>query len=132
MKIKGKMLIVDDETLICEVIKEAMEADGYYVKSTTNSVDALNYIEDDDFDILITDMCMPDISGIDLLNAVNAKDISTQVILITGYEDAVDTKIIRFLEPFAFVIKPFDLEELLDIVSNALQKKGELTSSKDN
>ncbi len=123
---KGKILVVDDENLICEVIEEVMEIDGFAVTSTTDGVEALKFIEDFEYDIVITDICMPKTSGIDLLNAVNVKNVNTQVILVTGFEDYVDSKMVKFLEPFAYITKPFDLEELVAVTNNAYHKRLEL------
>lgn len=123
---KGNILVIDDEYLICDVIKQAMEIDGFSVTFTTKSIDALKDIENkNEYDIVISDICMPDVSGIDILNAVNAQNLNTQVILITGFH-AVDSKIVKFLKPFAYIQKPFDLEEITTIVNEAMQKKHEL------
>lgn len=129
MEKKGNVLIVDDENVICGVLQEALEMEDYCVQSTTNSIDALKYVEDFNYDVIVTDMCMPKISGIDLLNAVNAKNLNTQVVIVTGYNNLIDPNIIDFLEPFAFVTKPFDLEEFVTIVNDAFQKKIELDKS---
>lgn len=124
--VKGNILVVDDEYLICDVIIQAMEIDGFSATSTTNSIDALKDIENKkEYDVIISDICMPDVSGIDLLNAVNAQNLNTQVILITGFH-AVNPKIVKFLEPFAYIQKPFDLEEITTIVNEAMQKKHKL------
>jgi DNA-binding NtrC family response regulator len=120
---KLKALVVDDEDSICEVIRAIIEAEGIDVATTTSSAEAVELIRKTNFDIIISDLKMPDISGIDLFEM--SKEISPDsiFIIVTAYGtiqsavDAVKKGIYDYIQ------KPFTPDEVRIPVRRARDKK---------
>ncbi len=124
---KGNVLVIDDEELMCDLIEQVLEMKGYTVTTITNSVEALEEIKlRKNYDIIIADIRMPKVSGIDLLRASNQQNLNYQFILITGFYSLLSPDILKSLNPFGFVKKPFDINTLISTVEKALVKKKEL------
>jgi len=104
---KFKVLIVDDEPDVVVAIEEFLRMEGYEVYSTTSPIEALEMIKKQKYHILLTDIVMPQMDGIELLTQVKQYDALTQVIMMTGYS-TMDTTM-RCLEAGAndYVLKPF-------------------------
>jgi CheY-like chemotaxis protein len=117
------ILVVDDEKFIVEAISQHLDGAGYDVVGMINSTQAMETIQERDFDLVLTDLRMPDVSGMDLARAVHAKDTDTQVIILTGYatlDSAIES--VR-LDVYAYLNKPFELRELGQVVDRALTEQ---------
>lgn len=124
---KGKVLVIDDEELMCDLIEQVLEMKNYSVSTITNSSEALEEIKlKKDYDIIIADIRMPKVSGIDLLRTSNAQNMHYQFILITGFYSLLAPDILKSLNPFGFIKKPFDINTLIETVDQALKKRQEL------
>ena len=129
---KGKVLVIDDEDLMCDLIEQVLEIKGYSITTMTNSSAALEEIEQKkDYDVIIADIRMPKVSGIDLLRAANAQNMGYQFILITGFYNLLAPDILKLLNPFGFIKKPFDINTLITTVEKAFAKKDEIDSKKN-
>jgi two-component system response regulator PilR (NtrC family) len=120
-----KILVVDDERSMRELLELVLKRAGYAVHTAENGTRALELIRHNVYDLMISDVKMPDISGIDLLERVREISPETMVIMITAFA-TVDTARRAFkLGAEDFVIKDsgFDVEELKITVSKALEKK---------
>jgi DNA-binding NtrC family response regulator len=120
-----KLLVVDDERSMRELLELVFKREGYSVETAENGTRALDLVRNNLFDLIISDVKMPDISGIDLLERVRETSPDTLVIMITAFA-TVDTARRAFkLGAEDFVIKDsgFDVEELKVIVGKALEKK---------
>jgi EAL domain-containing protein (putative c-di-GMP-specific phosphodiesterase class I)/ActR/RegA family two-component response regulator len=117
----GRALVVDDEPAILRVIERVLSARGYAVECCTDGVEAIRRLEAAGFDTIISDISMPGIGGIELLRRVREHDLDVPVILITG-APAIGTAV-KAVEygAFRYLTKPFDLEELVDVVSRAVR-----------
>ncbi len=114
------ILVVDDEKFIVEAISQHLSGSGYKVEGLVDSTKALKTVQNDDFDLVITDLRMPGVSGIDLARAVHDKGTDTQVIILTGYA-TLDSAIESIsLDVYSYLNKPFDLRELGQVVDRAL------------
>jgi len=114
------ILVVDDEKFIVEAISRHLSGSGYKVEGLADSTKALESIQNNDFDLVLTDLRMPGVSGIDLARAVHDKAADTQVIILTGYA-ALDSAIESIsLDVYSYLNKPFDLHELGQVVDRAL------------
>lgn len=108
-----KILVAEDEEITLNNIVDTLQEEGYKVASSRNGTDALQMIEKDHFDVLITDIKMPGMSGIELLDKVRVHHPETEVIIITGFgsiSSAVDAMKKGAVD---YITKPFDLDELL-------------------
>jgi two-component system response regulator PilR (NtrC family) len=120
----SKILVVDDDRGVRELLEIMLSREGYDVTCMEEAAKALNICKKGVFDLIITDLKMPKVDGIEFLKAV--KDISpeTMVILITAYASG-ETALSAMKEgAFDYLEKNFDMEDLKAIVRNALEKKG--------
>ncbi len=126
----GKALVVDDEELICDLISQTLEIEGYTVTAFTNSREALNELnQGNDYDVVVTDLQMPGATGADLLKKAKSLGLNCQFIMITGFTNKFTSENLEEIKPFAFINKPFDIKVLSDNVKQALQRKRELDIS---
>ncbi|AQS07033.1 response regulator [Clostridium beijerinckii] len=123
MKKEYKILIIDDEEEILLSLKKNLILEGYNVETCNDSVKALEMIKNNKFHIVITDIVMPNMNGIDLLKAAKSYDALTQVIMMTGYSTMEIT--IQSLEFGAndYILKPFkSIEYIIEIIDYSIQK----------
>ncbi len=123
MKSKAKILVVDDELIVRQSLKHWFEEDGYLVETADSGEIALKHFEIGKYDILLVDMKMPGMSGLDLLNKVKEFDQSVIVILITAFASVPSA--IKALKSGAYdyITKPVDPDELTNLIENALNQK---------
>ena len=123
MSKKERIMIVDDERIVRESLYHWFMDEGYEVETSENAEIALKKFDKDKFDLVLLDMKMPGMSGLDLLPRLKEIDIDCFVILITAYA-SVPSAIQALKEgAFDYITKPVDPEELNHIVKNALQQK---------
>jgi len=119
----SRILVVDDEPNICGLMQELLAGQRYVIETCLNGQDALAKIQESAYDMVISDLKMPGISGIELIKSVKAASPDTATVLITGYatvETAV--KALRYGAD-DYVTKPFNIEELRKVVSRGLESK---------
>ncbi len=123
MSHKEKILIVDDEKIVRESLFHWFEEDGYLVDTAEDGETALRKFDKEKFDLLLVDMKMPGMSGLDLLKKVKEIEKETIVILITAFA-SVPTAITALKDgAYDYVTKPVDPDELAHIVEKALERK---------
>ncbi len=124
MAIKPNILIVDDDPDICQYMKTLLESTGYDVAVVSESTKALNLIKESTFHILIIDLMMPNMDGIELIGKIRKHDSDVAIIISTGYP-SVDTAIDAMkLKVSDYVRKPFDVDEFRQTVADVLKQKG--------
>jgi DNA-binding NtrC family response regulator len=127
MSNRYEILILDDEPIVGERLKPFIEKDGYRVEIFTDPVSALERLESKDFDIVISDIRMRDISGIEVMEKVFQKSRHTMVIMITGYATMELARESLTKGAFDFIAKPFKLKEIRQTIkkaAEALEKSG--------
>jgi DNA-binding response OmpR family regulator len=118
--VSKRVLIVDDDPDTCALIVDVLEQDGHSLKVSLSGEDALEALEHERFDLILADIKMPRITGIDLLLYVRGMGLDTRVILMTAYA-SLDTAIQALRgEAFDYLIKPFSLRDLRQRVQEAL------------
>jgi len=123
MKERAKILLVEDEDLSRDSLIRLLKMTGFNVRGAASGSLALSFLSHEQFDIIITDLFLPDINGIDILK--QAKELSplTEVILITGHASA-ETAVKAMKEgAFDYVTKPLSFDELSITISKALEKR---------
>ncbi len=126
-----KILVVDDDKDYNLYLTKFLSDEGYVTKGITKPLDTLPTLEQEKFHIVILDLKMPQISGMDLLKEIKAKHPHTCVIILTGYpsfKTAVET---MKLDAFDYLKKPFDLNDLRKALGNAQKTYCLVGSSKD-
>lgn len=118
-----KILIIDDEKSILDLLSVVFTKEGYSVETCVSPSRALELMSREDYDIILTDIQMPQISGMDILKEVKKKTPDIPVIMVTAYgtiKQAVEALKAGAMD---YVVKPFDVDELKIIVEQGLEKR---------
>src|SRR5271157_4234520 len=111
-KMAKKILVVDDEKIVCDMAKVILKNEGYEVEAFTDSQLALEALQHTPYDLVVTDLMMEQVSGMDILREVNRLYPNTKVIMLTAYA-TLDATIEAIRERiFDFFPKPVKIEEL--------------------
>ena len=124
-----KILIIDDEAPIRRVLRDILENESYQVDDASTGMEALQHIKDQDFDAIFCDIKMPEMDGIETLEAIR-KESDVPVIMLSGH-GTIETAVEAIKKgAFDFIPKPPDLNRLLITLRNALDKKNLATENK--
>ncbi|MBQ6770948.1 MAG: sigma-54-dependent Fis family transcriptional regulator [Bacteroidales bacterium] len=124
-----RILIIDDEAPIRRVLRDILENESYQVDDAATGMDALQLIKDQDFDAVFCDIKMPEMDGIETLEAIR-KESDVPVIMLSGH-GTIETAVEAIKKgAFDFIPKPPDLNRLLITLRNALDKKNLATENK--
>jgi CheY-like chemotaxis protein/glycine cleavage system H lipoate-binding protein len=123
MERKVKILIVDDELPVCRSISRVLEPEGYAVDTALSGKEALSKEEENRYDMMLVDLMMPGMSGMDLIKSVKEKRPDMVMIMITGYPTMKTAVESVKLGAFDYIPKPFTPEELRSLVLRALERK---------
>ncbi|MBI5180926.1 MAG: response regulator, partial [Nitrospirae bacterium] len=118
---KRNIIVVDDEPVILELVKEILAKDGHHVDTASNGKAALKLIKEKTYDLLISDVKMPDMSGIELLSKIKRTnpELAKRVILATG--DSAGENIVK--KGVGYLAKPFTVDKLKKAVAEALGER---------
>jgi DNA-binding NtrC family response regulator len=117
-----QVLILDDEPIVCKRLKPGLERSGYEVETFTDSREALRRIQEKTFDIVITDLKMDAIDGMEFLQKVKERSPRTEVIVITGFATMDTARETYSRGVFDFIAKPFKPSEIQEAVQKAEAK----------
>ena len=117
------ILVVDDETITCKNLEHVLQGEGYFVSTATNGPEALALIQKNTFDMVITDLKMEEVDGLNILQSAKEKNPTTEVIIITGYATVPVAVDAMQKGSFQFLSKPLQLEEIRKAVSQAISRK---------
>jgi two-component system response regulator HydG len=120
---KVNLLVVDDEENHADGIAESLRRTSYKCTVATSGKDGLKAIENSDVDIVVTDLIMHDLSGMEILRAAKKKCPETEVIVITGYGTVESAVSAMQNGATTFLLKPVNIEQLRTVVDNAVQKQ---------
>ena len=111
-----RILVVEDEKHLNRIISEAVEDEGYSVDSCYNGLEALEYLECADYDVIILDIMMPKMTGLELVRRLRDRGDSTPVLFLTARDAVADR--VEGLESGGdyYLTKPFDFQELMAVV----------------
>ena len=122
MQTNARLLIIDDERIALKNLEYVMKKEGYEVTGTQSGQNALKLLEEQSFDVVLTDLKMEKVDGMQILKRCNELYPETEVIMITGFatlESAVET---MKHGAFYYVAKPFKLDEVRKVVKEAIEK----------
>ncbi len=117
---KRKILIVDDEITVCKSIRQALMIDEYEVDMALSGEEALKKEDERKYDVIIADIMMPGLSGLDLLLALKGRSSGAKVIMVTGYPTMKTAVQSMHIGAFNYLPKPFLPAELRSLVAKAL------------
>jgi len=121
---KIKILVVDDELSMREFLSILLEREGYDVTVAASAAEALRMMESALFDLVLSDVNMPGLSGIELLARIKEKSPETAVLMLTAFSAAEQAVEAMKLGAYDYIGKPFKNEEIKQLVKNALEKQG--------
>ncbi len=113
------ILVLDDEPLVGDRLKPALEKKSYEVETFTDPREALKRMESRDFDIVLTDIRMENIDGIQILDTVMRTSPRTRVLMITGYATMQLARRAMAKGAFDFIAKPFKIADIQEMVAKA-------------
>ena len=115
-----EILILDDEPIVGQRLKATLKKEGHRVETFVNPLQAVARIEEKTFDIVVTDIRMDDMDGIEILELVRRKSERTKVIMITGYATLEVARESLTKGAFDFIAKPFKLKEMRQAIAKAV------------
>ncbi len=119
----AKLLVVDDEESMCQFMQIFLSKEGYSVTATADPAEAVSKIEKEDYDLLIADLMMPEMSGLELLSRAKGIDPGLNVIVMTAFA-SVDSAIEALKKGASdYVTKPFKVEEIKIAIKKTLEQK---------
>ena len=118
---KGKILVIDDEDIVRLSCSRSLVPEGYELKMANNGPEGLKMLEDEGFDLVLTDLKMPNMDGIEVLETIKKKWPKTDVVIVTGYQ-TVETAVKAIkIGAFDYIEKPFTPDSLIAAVANVFR-----------
>ena len=117
-----EICIIDDEIVVCKRLQQYLGKAKYNVETFVDSTSAVKRISEKKFDVVVTDIRMDNIDGMDVLDHVIKKGENTKVILITGYATIEIAREAQAKGAFDFISKPFKPQELKDVIDKAARE----------
>lgn len=124
MEKKGKILILDDDPVVTLSCKKILGAEGYSISTVDKGDEALNKLAKEDFDLFISDVMLPDISGMEVLKEARIIKPQTDVVIITGYPRLEDAKEASRLGAQQYLEKPFTPDFMINVAKKIFDKRG--------
>ncbi len=117
----ANILIVDDDDAVRGVLLELL-SDRHACNTASTAEEAFQYLEIENYDVVLTDIEMPGVTGYELLKRIHLKDLDTPVILISGENHEAEIDSLIKLGAFAYLSKPFTLDEIEYLVDRAIKE----------
>ncbi len=125
------VLVVDDDPDVCEYLGDFLGSEGYQVKLLQDPTQTLDALRAAEFHVVVLDLMMPKLSGIDLLGQIRAEDDDLAIIILTGYPSLETATSSIEHEVSAYIHKPFSVEEFRDAIGRIARKKGLILRRED-
>ena len=125
----NSILIVDDDPQIRTLCKITLEGHGYYVREASNGKQALAAVQETSFDLIVLDLCMPDMDGLEFLKAVRVTLPQLKTVVISGFMGGTMLPAAKLLGGTATLAKPFSPDSLLLVVDEVMPEAGPVTAS---
>lgn len=124
MEKKGKILVLDDDPVVTLSCKRILGAEGYNIITADRGEDAIKKVSKEEFDLLITDIRLPDINGVEVLRKSKIIQPKLDVVIITGYPTLEDAKESVRLGALEFIEKPFTPEFMVNVAKKVFDSRG--------
>jgi DNA-binding response OmpR family regulator len=119
-----RILVIDDDKAICEYVTTILEKDGMSVTSLTNPLEAEEEVRNGSYHMIILDLMMPKMDGIEVLRQIRKLDSDVAVVMFTGFPNLESAVATMKLDAVDYITKPFQVEELRAVVERVMIKKG--------
>ena len=118
--VQEKILVVEDDRVALRSVSQFLTFEGYKVERASNGSEALKLLEEEKFDLVLSDVMMPGIDGSQILSCVRSRFAGTRIILMSGNFTSAPSSIF-YHRANGYVLKPIDLEKLLEKIKDALK-----------
>jgi two-component system, OmpR family, response regulator len=119
-----EILIVDDDKEICEYMETFLARDGFLVKTLNNPLEAVDEVRTGRYHIVVLDLMMPKIDGIEVLKQIRKIDSDIAVVIFTGYPSLESAVSSMKLDAVDYIKKPFNPEEFREVIDRVMKRKG--------
>ncbi len=120
---KPRILIVDDEERFRNTMKRLLDAEGHKAQAAGSALEALDILSKESFDVVILDVRMPEMTGVEALKRIRKIDPYMEVIIMTGYASVDTAREIMSTGAFDYLFKPYSIETLLEKIEAAYDRK---------
>ncbi|MCH9032642.1 MAG: response regulator [candidate division Zixibacteria bacterium] len=124
----AKILVVDDEAILVSLIRDCLEAQGFNVSTACCGAEGEKRLQENEFDLLLTDIRMPDIDGVELSRRARSIQPGIDVLFMTGYADLDSAKNAISEGALDYLMKPFEVTEIRSAINRALKKRSDRQS----
>ncbi len=128
----SKILVVDDELSMREFLKILLEKEGFTIVTASNGKEAIHALDKKTFDLIVSDIRMPDLDGLELLEHIKTSALQTPVVLITAFASPEDAVLAMKNGAYDYITKPFKVEEILSVIRAALGSSEKSAASQDD
>ncbi len=125
------VLVVDDDPDVCEYLGDFLGSEGYHVKLLQDPTETLDALRAAEYHVVVLDLMMPKLSGLDLLGQIRAEDDDLAIIILTGYPSLETATSSIEHEVSAYIHKPFSVEEFREAIGRIARKKGLILRKED-
>jgi DNA-binding NtrC family response regulator len=129
-KLLASILAVDDEDVNLELLKRVLPREGYYVDTAKDGAEAIGILQTLPFDLVLLDIMMPNVDGIEVLKFVKQQNLDSEVIMLTAVQDVKTVVQCMNLGAFYYIAKPYHISDLLGLIERALERKRLVTHNK--
>jgi two-component system, OmpR family, response regulator len=127
-----KVLVVDDDKAIRDFMETFLTKDGFDVKSLSDPAEAPDEIKNEGYHLVILDLMMPKVDGIEVLKRIRKVDSDVAVVIFTGYPSLDSAVQSMKLDAVDYLRKPFNPDEFREVIDRVMRKKGLLRSPEEN
>lgn len=120
-----RLLIVDDEDIVHKSCQRILRKENYVIETAYSAEEGLKKIENAEFDLIVSDLMMPGMGGMEFLKIIKERQLDVMVIIFTGFATAETARQALKLGAFDYIPKPFTPEEFRDVIKNALEARQE-------
>ncbi len=120
---RGRVLVVDDEEVVRASCKKILAPEGYEVHEAESPEKAIEKIQAQDYDVVVTDLKMPQMDGVQLLRYIKEQSPTTEVLIVTGYATVASAVEAMKYGAYDYIEKPFRVEELRGLVQRAVERR---------
>ncbi|HHN65804.1 MAG TPA: sigma-54-dependent Fis family transcriptional regulator [Nitrospirae bacterium] len=120
---KGRVLVIDDEAIVRVSCERVLKPEGYEVMVTSRGDEAIELLEKEKYDVVLTDLKMPDMDGMEVLRIIKERWPDIQVVIITGY-GTISTAVQAIkMGAYEYIEKPFTPQDILEVVEKAMSER---------
>lgn len=124
-KTSKSILFVDDESEFAVMMSKVLDLRGFFVQTANSGAHALKAYSSQEYDLVVTDLSMPGMDGIELVREIRKMNPSQRIIIITGFPSQMSQRQAFKLGTINYIVKPFSINRFLEVVAEALEEEDE-------